>query len=176
MKTDPCQFNRERLVDYADGQLSPPQAKRVTEHSQICPSCEQLLAALQQSLAISQGLWQTSYDQTKSIAIPTCPRKQTRLVHKLVAVAACVAICGAGWLILHRPQTQTGLTVAQVEQEIQDAQHVASQLVVAQILASCQGTEEILKRHHHYLEVSYPKTYRLLQNKNLDTSLKERKL
>jgi anti-sigma factor RsiW len=176
MKTDPCQFNRERLVDYADGQLSPPQAKRVTEHLQICPSCEQLLAALQQSITISQGLWQTGYDQAKSIAIPVHTHKHPRFMRKFIAAAACAVLAGAAWLMVHRYQAQSGPTVAQAKKEIQDAQHVASQLMVAQILASCEGTEEILKRHYQYLEDTYAETYSSLKHKSTDGSFKERNL
>jgi hypothetical protein len=176
MKTDPCQFNRERLVDYADGMLSPEQAKEVTDHVQACPACEQWVGALKQSLAISQGLWHTGYEQVQSVSMPVHTRKYPKIVRKVIAVAACMGLAGAVWLMVHRPQAQSNPTIAQITQDIQDAQHVASQLMVAQILASCDGTEDILRRHYQYIEDTYPDTYHVLKHKSEDTSIKERDL
>ncbi len=53
---------------------------------------------------------------------------------------------------------------------------MASQLMVAQILASSEGTEDILKRHYQYIEDTYPDTYRSLPQSTTETSIKERDL
>ncbi len=114
MKTDPCQSYQEMLVDYADSQLSTEQANEVASHVQMCPSCQQLVGALRRSLTISQGLWHTGYEQAKSVSRPAPIRLHTRFFHKLVAVAACVVMVGAAWMLIHRPATQVDPTVAQI--------------------------------------------------------------
>ncbi len=102
MKTDPCQSYQKILVDYADLELSPERAQEVVDHVQSCHSCQQLLAALKQSLFISQGLWRTGYESAKSIAARGHTQKHPRFIRKLIAAAACALLTGVALLMVHR--------------------------------------------------------------------------
>ena len=47
MKERTCQIvSKEELVAYADGELSPSEAERITEHIATCPNCQTVTEAL----------------------------------------------------------------------------------------------------------------------------------
>lgn len=162
MTTLPCPDYRDKLIDYADNELSPDDARDVEQHLSTCSTCQQWVEALNVSLTISRHAWQANYEP---VPMPEIPQRHFRLVHKLIAVAASVVVMAAGWWMIQTRTSQDVLTVAQVQQDIQDVEHVASQLVVAQILASCDGTEDMVKRHQKYMQDMYPEAYRVLKVK-----------
>ena len=52
-----CEEIRDKLVDYADGELSLQEAEAVGEHLAECSSCRDLVRGLERSLSLAQAIW-----------------------------------------------------------------------------------------------------------------------
>lgn len=44
-------FTMSHASDYLDGELDPPQARRVHEHAGMCPQCRRLLETLRETIS-----------------------------------------------------------------------------------------------------------------------------
>ena len=47
----------DRLVDYADGELSPGESAEVAEHLAACERCRAAVRALRRSLHLARAIW-----------------------------------------------------------------------------------------------------------------------
>ena len=65
-----CQSIREMLVGYADGELAPALATKVTEHLAACPSCRREAENLHWSLELARGLWDEASDRVGDVQVP----------------------------------------------------------------------------------------------------------
>lgn len=75
MNSKPCSIIGELLVDFADGQLSEPLRRSVTDHLAACPDCQAELRLLERSLELAQAVWQESAlphaTETQHTAVPS---------------------------------------------------------------------------------------------------------
>jgi anti-sigma factor RsiW len=49
-------FAQAHLSEYVDGELPPPEHRRVEEHVGVCPACTRVLATLRRTIAGLRGL------------------------------------------------------------------------------------------------------------------------
>ena len=171
--TERCQQIDGMLVDYVDGELPPDQARQVADHLGACPECRGLARALERSLAATRIVWQETLDEAP--AASPAERVRPRPWARYAAVAAALVI-GAGGAVLFwlgQPRhSERGPTLAQVQQRIADCGRAAQLLAAADILARCEGTEELVKEQRLYILRQYPQTPAALSLLNPDEALK----
>ena len=162
MRVDVCEEMNRRLVDYSDGELPPDQVQGVADHLATCPECAKLLKVLDLSLTMTTTLWESALDSKPAVRRGRVVKTATvsPWAWKSVAsVAACFAIVvsAAFFWISGPPASGQPPTLAEIKQSIQQSGRAARQLMVAEILASCDDTEEILAHHHRYMAETFPK-------------------
>lgn len=167
MKDHICQVvSKEKLVAYADGDLSPGEAEKVSEHIATCPDCQAVTEALERSLQVTQAIWQTGeaqWSETLSFNRVTPGR---RTFKKLAAVAASVLlILGAGaiWRLLSEPSERTRVIseetkVAELKLKIADSSDAARLLAAAELLSKYPEAESGLKQRYRHIVETYPET------------------
>ena len=52
-----CEEIRERMIDYADGDVPEHDSQAVAEHLDVCPTCRTLARDLQRSLRMTRAIW-----------------------------------------------------------------------------------------------------------------------
>lgn len=70
----------EKLVDYADGALSPADAAAVQDHLAHCAACRNTVAALQRSLEAARIIWHDTARVSEDAGAPVVPSKRRRIV------------------------------------------------------------------------------------------------
>jgi len=103
--SDTCASIRDKLVDYADGELTPVATQRVAEHLSVCGACRQELAALGRSLKVARSVWRSSVEtyesrptvawQTREGVVRGRRVRQARLI--ALAASLLVAVAASGW-------------------------------------------------------------------------------
>ncbi|MBP7744933.1 MAG: zf-HC2 domain-containing protein [Phycisphaerae bacterium] len=165
MAPETCDLIAERLVDYADRELSPAEAAGVAEHVAACPACRRRLAALRQSLAAAQGVWQSVVDEVRPTGPTTASRRRSArrwLPRVGVAVTAAATLLFAVARFGRTPETApvkpVAMTAAQVEREIQDAGAAQAMLLVGDQLAETPGGRPYAEARFYYITEHYPAT------------------
>ena len=162
MSAGGCEEMGRRLVDYSDGELPPDQVQEVVDHLEACPACAKLLKALDLSLTLTTTLWETALTsktvdgKTHAASASTCYRWPWKTV---ASVAACVAIVVSAAFIWRNVSPASGRppALAEIERDVQRSGRAARQLMVAEILASCDDTEDMLARHNLYMAETFSK-------------------
>lgn len=155
MKDPQCEEISSQLVDYVDGELSPEQARHIEGHLANCPGCTQLARALDQSLVIAQGLWEDASEQAGQIPMPNLSPTRAWAWTRYAAVAAGVTILiGVLWLI-PRHSNDSQLSLAQVQEQVQQSARAAQLLVATRMLSECKGTEELVQQQLDYIQTQY---------------------
>ena len=154
-----CKEIEQMLVDYADGQLSPSDSNKVTEHLANCVDCQRLHNALQKSLEFADVIWADSLSETEKIRIPVV---KTRKVHwmRYAAIAASILLITTAsvvWHTLTRPKVNE-LTFAEIEHKITESGSAARLLAAAELLNDNPETETIVKQQYQYIVETYPET------------------
>ena len=155
-----CEEIIEMLVDYADGQLSPNDSNKVTEHLAECEHCQKMLVALQKSLELAEVVWEDGLAETKEIRAPI-PRK-TRKIRwpRYAAIAAgilLVVTTSIVWRTLMRPAKKE-LSFAEIERKITESGSAARLLAAAELLAEYTDDEAFVKQQYRHIIEVYPKT------------------
>ena len=167
-----CRKTEEMLVDYVDGGLPPDQARQVADHLATCAECRDLAMALERSLAATRIVWQETLDEAP--AASPAERVRPRPWARYAAVAAGLVIGAGGavfWLAQPRHAEQDA-TLAQVQERIADCGRAAQLLAAADILARCEGTEDLVKEQRSYILRQYPQTPAAISLANQDPALK----
>jgi anti-sigma factor RsiW len=186
-----CAEVRDRLVDYADGELPDAESAEVAAHVADCEHCRRQLAALRQSLALAQVIWNDNEadlvtvapQQALRITHPHAAWRSRRRVAAVAAVAAAVALLAIVGLydrtVPQNPpatvQPSESLAVRELELEIARAGIAMQLLTAADILAEQPGGEEFACERYRYVLATYPDTEAAVQSESRLMSLcKER--
>jgi predicted anti-sigma-YlaC factor YlaD len=163
MNNHDCSQIEELLVDYADSALDQSDVDKVTAHLAQCPNCRNTLSALIESLKLASAIWQDNLRQPP--AAKTHRRSLTW--RKYAAIAASIAILAAAAIICESKSQpkQPEPTLAQIEQQIEQAASAARLLAAADMLAPYTQTESIARNQYDYIVDAYPRTPAAVQAK-----------
>jgi len=163
-----CQdISFETLVAFADGELSPTEAKLIIKHIAHCEKCQILLNALQRSLQVTQSIWQSDEAEWPKKHSFKKPFLSRWLIKRLATVAASILlVIGIGVVqrILYRPSEQIrpvrsetmAAEINEIEIEVQRAAVAAQMLAVADMLAAQPGGREYAEKRYNYVINSFP--------------------
>ena len=154
-----CKDIEQMLVNYADGQLSPNNSNKVTEHLDQCANCRKLHNGLQKSLELASVIWADSLTETENIHIPTTKTRKIRWP-RYAAIAASVlsvATTSVVWHTLTRPRLSE-LTFSEIERKITESGSAARLLAAAELLSENPKAETIVKQQYQYIVETYPET------------------
>jgi predicted anti-sigma-YlaC factor YlaD len=155
-----CEEIRERLVDYADGQLSPSEASEVAEHLEKCEGCRRTLQALQKSLELAGLIWEDGLAETKEIRAPIHGKVRKIRWPRYAAVAAgilLVVTTSIVWRASIKP-TKKEISFAEIERKITESGSAARLLAAAELLAEYPDAQSIVKEQYRYIIQTYPET------------------
>jgi anti-sigma factor RsiW len=155
-----CEKIRDRLVDYADGELPPNESTEVRQHLGECEKCRETVARLQRSLHAAQAIWLDNLQgsRTKPAGLPVRRPAVRWLRHAAIAASILIAIGGVLMLSSIRRTSERAPTYAEIEQQISRAAAAARLLTATQILATCEGTESIVEQQYRYILSNYADT------------------
>ena len=155
-----CEEIREKLVDYADGQLSQSDSNKIVEHLGKCRNCRRMLDALQRSLELAEVIWEDGLGAAKEIRIPIPVKARKIRWPRYAAVAASILLVlttSIVWRALVRPAKKE-LTFAEIERKITESASAARLLAAAELLADYSNNEAIVKEQFRYIVETYPET------------------
>jgi len=162
-----CKDIEQKLVDYADGQLSPGDSSKVTEHLATCEHCRMLLSGLQKSLELAGVIWADSLVETEHIRIPAAKTRKIRRL-RYAAIAASILIAATVsivWLTTTKPR-ESQLTFAEIERKISESGSAAQLLAAAELLSDNPDAENIVKQQYQYIVETYPQTSSAIKAKS----------
>jgi ferric-dicitrate binding protein FerR (iron transport regulator) len=148
-----CEQVQDLLVDYADGELSEQDSQAATEHLAECPTCREIVRGLERSLHLAEAIWLDNLEAAKTASA------HQRVVRLLpwAAVAAAILIV-AGTFLLNSVRRPAEPEYARIERQVASVATAARLLAATQILATCEGTESIVKEQYHYILNNYADT------------------
>ncbi len=167
MKEHICQIvSKEKLVAYADGDLSPSEAEQIAEHIATCPNCRAVTEALARSLQVTQAIWQTGeaqWPETHSFDKIIPSRRTFKMV---AAVAASVLlILGAGviWRLLSDPSERLDLIseeakITDLRLKIAESSDAARLLAAAELLSKYPDAKSSVEQRYRHIVETYPDT------------------
>lgn len=167
MNEQVCQVvSKERLVAYADGDLSRSEVEQIAAHVADCQRCRIMLDALERSLKVTQVIWQTG--EAGWPKVPTLDRRgSTRWSFgPVAAVAASIVLVlsvATVWRLLFWPNERTLVvsrepTAAEIEVAANRAALAAQMLAVADLLSSQPGGGQYAVRRYNDTITSFPET------------------
>ena len=158
-----CGQIEELLVDFVDGQLEPKQQATVETHLVDCENCRKLAKALDDSMVLTQVIWNDNL---------TAPAGKKIVIGRFVQMAACI-LFAAGLFFTFYNKTdnnadQTGpvsasLTFAEIQRQI-DIEGLAARLLAkAEIIKQNPGRvpnpDEFVQKEYRYIVKMYPDTH-----------------
>lgn len=167
MKEHICQVvSREKLVAYADGELPPSGAERITEHIATCPNCQAVTEALERSLQITQAIWQTGQAQWLETHSFDKIKSNRWSFSKMAAIAASILLIlgiGALWQSLSEPSERTRMIdeqakIAELRLKIADSSDAARLLAAAELLGKYPEVASSTERRYRHIVKTYPET------------------
>ena len=167
MKEHICHIvSKDRLVAYADGDLSPSEAEQIAEHIATCPDCQTVTEALERSLQVTQAIWQTSEAQWPETHLFDKIMPNRRPLKKLAAVAASILLILAvsvTWQLLSEPSARTHTiseeaTVTELRLKIADSSDAARLLAAAELLSKYPEAKSSVKQRYRHIVETYPET------------------
>ena len=161
MKKRMCEEISEKLVAYADDELSADEAAEVSEHIADCQDCRNTVKALGKSLAIAQVIWQDSEAELAEIQLPKSAKLRKRPYLRIAGIAAGFILVIIGtfvWQLRPKPQTKVSeeITIAEIKHAVQRAGEAAQLLTAADLLAREPGGIEYARKQYQYVAESYP--------------------
>jgi len=177
VKEQTCQVvSKERLVAYADGDVSPGEAEHIAKHIATCPECHALSEALNRSLQITQVIWQTGearWPETQSFDEFRAKRRSFR---KVIAVAASILLLFGVGLLWQLLTQSSEPTAADIEIIANRTAVAAQMLAVANLLGSQPAGQEYAVKRYNYIIDSFPGMEESAQAKKRLTKLTERRV
>jgi hypothetical protein len=164
VKEEICQvLSKEKLVAYADGELSLSEAEQIAGHVADCQRCRTMLDALERSLQVTQVIWQTGEAQWPKTLSPNTLKSSRWPYMKVTAVAAGILLAsgiGLTWRLLSEPSERQGVepTAAEIEVAANRAALAAQMLAVADLLSSQPGAEQYAVKRYNDAITSFPET------------------
>lgn len=167
MKEHICHIvSKEKLIAYADGELSSSEAEQIAEHIATCPNCQAVTEALERSLQVTQAIWQTGQAQWPEIHPFDKITQDRRPLRKLAAVAASVLLvlgAGAIWRLLSEPSERIRVIseetkVAELRLKIANSSDAARLLAAAELLSKYPEAESRVKQRYRHIVDTYPET------------------
>jgi predicted anti-sigma-YlaC factor YlaD len=155
-----CENIEEILVDYADGQLSQVDSKKIAEHLEKCKNCRKILEALNKSLKLAGVLWEDGLAETKEIRAPRLlKRKEIHWTKYFAAAAGIILLITTSilWRTLIRPEEKE-INFADIERRIIEAGNSARLLAATELLAEYPDAQSIVKEQYRYIVETYPET------------------
>ena len=150
-------ISQEQFVAFADGELSPVEAKEVSEHVSQCEDCRAMVEALEKSLEIVRDSWADEYAKWPKHFEPRL-KPQHRAMRVAAAAASILLVVGLGliWRMTsepERPQTQ-----AQIEQLVMQEGIAAQMLAVGDLLARHPEGREYARERYKEIIKSFSHT------------------
>ena len=149
-------ISEEQLVAFVDEELSPDEAKRVSEHVSRCEDCRAMAEAMEKSLEIVRDSWAQEYaNWPKDFE----PRLQRRRALRFGAVAASILlVVGLGliWRMVSEPEKPQ--TQAQIEQMVMREGIAAQMLAVGDLLAKQPEGREYARERYKEIIKSFSHT------------------
>lgn len=167
MKEHICQIvSKEELVAYADGELSPSEAERITEHIATCPNCQTVTKALKRSLQVTQAIWQTRETQwlkTRPLERFQSSKWSFRKKAALAASILLVLATGAVWRMISRVTEKSSTSreqalAVEIKRKIADSGDAARLLAAAELLSKYPEAERDVKQRYQHIAETYPET------------------
>jgi len=147
------------LVDYADGELSGPDAQGVTEHLAGCPQCRKTLDGLKRSLDLAKAIWLDNLQGSRSAPAAVRHLFIGRWTKRFALAAGILIIIGAVLTLrLLRWSSDQTPSYAQIERQVTHAAAAARLLAATQILAQCEGTESVVEQQYRHILAHYADT------------------
>lgn len=163
-------ISQETLVAFADGQLSPGEATKVSEHIAQCDSCRQMVEALQRSIELVKVSWAAEQSKWPKWRLPYRPRLNRWPVTRVLAVAASILLLiglGLIWRMVSEPgkAALNGKTIARLEQAVIRAGIAAQMLAVADLLSKQTGGQDYARERYNEIISDYSDTEHAVQAK-----------
>ena len=166
MNMKACEKFADKLVDYADGELSMAESPAVAEHVAVCPRCRETVAALRESMHLARVIWQEGESDLAGIQMPVLRSRVVRLRRPAIA-AAVILLVSAGALVWRQaarpnrpdvPDASAAMTTADIQVAVGRAGAAAGLVKAAEYLAEQPGGEEMARERLHYVVQTYPET------------------
>jgi anti-sigma factor RsiW len=180
---DACEHVTDRLVDFADGELSAAESADFAGHIGRCSHCRERLDALRRSLDFARTVWEDA-EEVMTDATPVVRAdaerersvvRRWRLVPLAVAAALLIAVG-----ILQSPsrdrapspvRTGAAVTPADIEYEIARAALASQLLAAADLLAAQPGGEDYACERYRYIVAAYADSPAALESRSRLQSL-----
>ncbi len=161
MSGQSCEDIADRLVDYADGELTADESAGVVEHLARCAECRATLAALGRSLELAGVIWADQEAELDRIRVGAAARTRRFPWGKAIAAASILLVLGgvAIWRLADEPAGQpidSEVLLAEIQREVMRAGEAAQLLAMAEYLAKQPGGAEYARERFNYVAANYP--------------------
>jgi len=156
-------ISQERLVAFADGELSAGETAEVSEHVRQCESCRVMVEALQQSLEIVKASWTQKHAEWPQWKGPAERRYHRWPTVRAAAVAAGILLLvglGLIWQAVSERSEPASKAdrVAQLKHTILREGAAAQMLAVGDLLASPPGGTDYARQRYSEITKMYQNT------------------
>lgn len=158
MGSEPCVAWRERLVDYADGELDAGQAAAVEAHLHDCRACRDLLAALCTSLTVARQVWA---DAAAEIPTAGSPRaRRARWARRVLWTSGVAAAAVSAAILYSIADWNAGapVTSAEVLAVVRETSQAEQLLATAHMLAAAPGGARYAAESYRFIVETYPQS------------------
>jgi len=158
MKLTNCRDIEERLVAYADADLTDEAKAGIEQHLAQCPDCRDLLCCLNRSLDLTQILWQDNLNDVlhTSSARSFSPRVASALRYVGIAAAVLIVVTVGLWSVKGRPNKS--MSLVQIQLKMEEAARAARLLAAADLLAGRPDYADIVQQKYQYIVKVFPST------------------
>jgi hypothetical protein len=154
--------HEDLLIDYADKILDSDESLRVANHLETCSVCRHRVTALQESLALTQTIWQDCLGQIEDFLIPMTRRFPWKSIQ---IAAAAVILLGVGlFRAFHSQTTPFEKTpslsmLEQIERDIDQATIAAKLLAAADLMTKHANARTLVQSQYRHIVDKYPRTH-----------------
>lgn len=158
MKEMICQEIEERLVAYADGDLTDELTAGVENHLAQCSDCRELLCCLQRSLDLSQTVWRDNLNDVlrTSSAQPSAPRVAKALCY--VGLAAAILIVCTFSIWPKEKKLAESISLTQIQLKMEEEGRAARLMAAVDLLAGRPAYADIVQQKYQYIVKTFPST------------------
>jgi len=153
----------EKLVAFADGDLSASESQEVSKHIDHCESCRAMVEALQQSIELAKVSWAAEQAKWPKWRKADGPKLNRWPVARVLAVAASILLLlgvGLVWRLLSEPgkSALNGKAIARLERTVIRVGAAAQMLAVADMLANQPGGRDYARERYKEIVTGYSDT------------------